>query len=306
MNKSKRIAVLVGGWAVERDISISSGKEIIKALKEMGYDVTVINVSRCLGMLLKDITKAKPDIIFNALHGRGGEDGVIQGVLEVLAIPYTHCGVLSSALAMDKVLSRKIFEREKLPVPKWCVLPFKGISNTPPFEKPFVVKPINEGSSFGISIINKDDDLKSASKNWYYGKDALIEEYIKGHEISVMVLNEKAIGAIKIDPPGGFYDYRAKYKTAVSKYIMPAPLSDGETKNVLDMSLAAYKALKCRSLVRVDFRYDENKRWYLLELNTQPGFTGTSLCAQIASYYEMSFNELVEDVLINAKCDMSL
>lgn len=216
----------MGGWSAEREISLSSGESVIHALQALGHHVTPIDVTRDMTQLAQALAP-RPDLVFNALHGVGGEDGVVQGMLEVMAIPYTHSGVAASAVAMNKVLSRKIFEREGLPVPTWKVVSKAEIKAAHPFPMPYVVKPINEGSSKGVFIIRTPEDFDKFQQNWAFGDKILVEKYIPGREIQVGVMGDRAIGAIEIRPLEEFYDYTAKYTPGKAQHLMPAPLSPG-------------------------------------------------------------------------------
>ena len=304
----KHVAVLMGGWSSEREVSLSSGNEVAKALKELGYTVTPIDVVGSLPELVSHLTDAKPDVIFNALHGVGGENGVIQGVLEMMKIPYTHSGVTASALAMNKVLSRKVFMSHGIPVPIDKVISFADLKANHPMSFPYVVKPIGEGSSRGVSIIYNEDDYQEMVVNWAFGEQVLVEKYIPGREIHVSIINGKAIGALEIKVQDGYYDYEAKYTLGRAEHLMPAPLEPDALQEVLELSQKAYHALGCRSACRADFRYDDtikNPTFYLLEINTQPGMTPTSLVPETVGYYGMSFNQLVQLLIDNARCDVN-
>lgn len=297
------IAVLMGGWSNERDISRSTGLEILNALKDTSYTVTGIDVEKNLPKLLSDIAHAKPDVIINALHGTGGEDGVIQGVLTMLGIPFTHSGVLPSAVAMDKIMSRAIFQSVGIPMAPCCVINQKEYARNAdhPFAFPYVIKPIAEGSSRGVSIIRSDLDKKDAMALWTFGDNILAEQYIPGREINVAVINGKAIGAIELKPKSGFYDYEAKYTEGKTDHIMPAPLSALDQEKMFTYAEKAFQVLGCKGVTRADFRLDESKDapypMVMLELNTQPGMTSLSLVPEIAAYYKMSFLDLIECML---------
>lgn len=302
----KRVAVLMGGWSAERDVSLDSGKLVGNALQELGHEVISIDVTRDLTQLMTALNP-KPDVVFNALHGVGGEDGAIQGLLEVLGIPYTHSGVDASAIAMNKVLSRRIFEQEGIPVPEWKVVFKKDIETTHPMPLPYVIKPINEGSSKGVHIIHKDADFKHFHNEWAFGEMLLIEKFIKGREIQVGVMGDRAMGAIEIRPREAFYDYTAKYTPGRAEHLMPAPISTEAYQRVMDLGLKAHQILGCRSVSRSDFMYDESKdKFYLLELNTQPGMSPLSLLPEIVAHEGISFNQLISWMLEQARCDQKL
>ncbi|RZI45895.1 D-alanine--D-alanine ligase [Candidatus Finniella inopinata] len=304
--QKKHVAVLMGGWSSEREVSLSSGVKVVKALKELGYWVTPIDVTRSLPDLVQLLTDVKPNIVFNALHGVGGEDGVIQGVLEMMQIPYTHSGVTASAIAMNKVLSRQIFIQHEIPVPADKVISFDDLKAAHPMDFPYVIKPIGEGSSRGVSIIYTETDYQNALNNWTFGDQVLVEKYIPGREIQVSIINGKAVGAIELRVKDGYYDYDAKYTPGRAQHLMPAPLDAGALGTVSRLSEKAYHALGCRSVCRADFRYDDtapDPTFYLLEMNTQPGMTPTSLVPETVGYYGMSFNQLVQLLIDTACCD---
>lgn len=291
MIKNKHIAVLKGGMSAEREVSLNSGAACAKALRELGYAVTEIDVGQDLA---KKLTEVKPDIVFNALHGRYGEDGCVQGLLEIMRIPYTHSGVLASSVAMDKPLAKIIFAAAGLKVPAGKIVSCKELLSGEPLPRPYVIKPANEGSSVGVYIVKEGDELPAITgDNW------LVEEYIEGREITVAVLNGKALGVTEIRPKIGFYDYENKYTDGKTEHLCPAPLSEEESKKVMEMAVIAHKSLGCRGLTRSDFRYD-GKDFYILELNTQPGMTSLSLSPEIAAYAGISFNELVKILVESA------
>ena len=303
--KNKNIAVLMGGWSSEREVSLSSGQGVVKALEELGYTVKAIDVQRDLPKLLEELSEFKPDVIFNALHGVGGEDGVIQGVLEMLQIPYTHCGVTASAIAMNKILSRKIFQHVGILTPPWKVISLDDLKTGHPMDIPYVIKPIGEGSSRGVTLVFGENDYKRALQEWTYGDKVLIEKFIPGREIHVAVIDDEAIGAIEINPFEGFYDYAAKYTPGKAEHIMPAPLPPEDYQKALDLALKAHKTLDCHGVTRSDFRYDDTgdvPRFYLLEINTQPGLTPLSLVPEIAAYCGIPFKDLLERKIQAARC----
>ena len=288
----KLVVVLMGGLSGERKISFLTGKACSQALKKKGYNVINLDAK---GYFSEKLKKLKPKIVFNALHGKFGEDGFVQSLLENLKIPYTHSGVLASSLAMDKELSRLIFKRKNLITPKYFILNKEEKDN---FNKkikfPVVIKPINEGSSLGVYICKNKNQFKANFKKLIKDYDkVLVEEYIPGREIQVAVMGNKALGAIELIPKRKFYDYVAKYSSkARTKHIMPAPISKNKYKEVLDLAVKAHKALRCKGITRSDFRFFNNK-FYLLETNTQPGMTKLSLVPEIAKYHGISFEDLV-------------
>ena len=291
------IVVLMGGLSVERKISFLSGKACSKALRKKGYKVKELDAK---GYFVEKLKKLKPKIIFNALHGKYGEDGFVQSILESLEIPYTHSGILSSSLAMDKELSRLIFKKNNIKVPKYFLLQkdhegdLKRKMKNKKIKFPIVIKPINEGSSIGVYICkNKMQFSRNYNKLKKTYNRILIEEYIPGKEIQVAVMGSKSLGAIELVPRREFYDYEAKYSVkAKTKHIMPASLSKKKYEEVLFLAKKAHKALGCRGITRSDFRFFSNK-FYLLETNTQPGMTKLSLVPEIAHYCGIKFEDLV-------------
>ena len=295
--KKNRAVVLMGGISAERAISLITGKACSLALKKKGYKVFQVDAK---GNFSKKIKILKPNFIFNALHGKFGEDGFIQQILENLKIPYTHSGVISSSIAMDKVLSKFIFKKSKILTPKYFVLNQRSklnIKNQIKKNKlkfPLVFKPTNEGSSIGVSICKKYDQLiEIIWRNKKY-KNVMIEQYVPGQEIQVAVMGSKPLGAIELRPKRKFYDYKAKYsKSAKTQHIMPAPISKKKYIEVLKIAKKAHKKIGCRGITRSDFRFYKNK-FYLLEINTQPGMTALSLVPEIARFKKISFENLVE------------
>ncbi len=308
MNKKKfkKVLVVLGGNSGERAVSLDSGKACVRALKKKKYNVTTFDPKFKNFNL---INKNNVDVIFNALHGRDGEDGVAQSYFEYLRIPYTHSGVVSSHNAMDKVISKKIFIKNNILTPKFFTLrkeEFKKniikkflIKNKINF--PVVIKPINEGSSLGVKISNDIIKLNNSAKVLFKNYNKLIfEQYIGGQEIQAAVINKKSIGAIELIPKRLFYDYKAKYtKSAKTKHIMPARVNKRKYLEVLKLALKAHNALGCKGVTRADFKFLDNK-FYLLEINTQPGMTNLSLVPEIANFHGISFPNLVEKILLDA------
>ena len=301
----KKVVILAGGYSKEREISLQTGKEVFKSIKKK-YRAIIIDPK---GDLVQKLKKIKPHVVFNALHGRFGEDGYIQSILEKEKIKYTHSGVKSSSIAIDKDLSKKIFNKHKILTPysikmKYSKLNKKKIQTDikKKFKYPVVVKPINEGSSVGVYICNKQNIFKSLDKLKNYN-EVLIEQYIPGKEIQVAIMGNRKLGAIELVPKRKFYDYKAKYnKNANTKHIMPANISKDNYEKAMNIALKAHKLLKCRGVTRSDFKFFNNK-FYLLELNTQPGMTSLSLVPEIARYKNISFFKLllwiINDASIN-------
>jgi len=303
-----RIAVLKGGWSVERDVSLVSGRECARALRAIGHDVTEIDVTRDLAALAAALDP-RPDAVFNSLHGKGGEDGTIQGVLEFLRIPYTHSGVVASAIAMHKPSAKAVFAAAGLPLAESRVVARADLAGADVMPRPFVVKPVDEGSSFGVRIVRDGDNgWTEEAKNWKYGGEALVERYVPGREITVAVMGGRALGALEIRPTNReMYDYDAKYAPGGSDHLMPAPIHPKAYDEALRIGLGAHRALNCRGVSRSDLRYDDTRgepgRMVLLEINTQPGMTPTSLVPDIARHAGIDFNSLVGWMVENASCD---
>ena len=304
--KFKNVLVVLGGTSGERAISLESGRACIKALKKKGYKVSSFDPKTTNFNL---IDKKKFDVIFNALHGRGGEDGIAQTYFEYLKIPYTHSGVISSYNAMNKLISKEIFIENNIKTPKFFLIKkteykTKTIQKTINNKKinfPVVLKPINEGSSLGVEICKNKEKLFRSSRYLFKKYDELIlEEYIGGQEVQVAVINSDPLGAIELVPKRLFYDYKAKYtKKANTKHVMPASLSKKKYYEVLNIAKKTHKALKCRGVTRSDFKFLNNV-FYLLEINTQPGMTSLSLVPEIAKFKGLTFESLVEKILLDA------
>ena len=304
--KFKKVLVVLGGTSGERTVSLQSGKACIKALKKKGYKVSKFDPK------IKNfnlINKNKVDVIFNALHGRDGEDGVAQSYFEYLKIPYTHSGVISSFNAMNKVISKKIFLKNNIKTPKYFSFNKNNFQSNlikkfimkNKINFPVVLKPVNEGSSLGVEICKNFKKLFS-SINFLLRKynELILEEYIRGQEIQVAVINGKSLGAIELIPKRLFYDYRAKYtKKAKTEHVMPAKLSKKKYKEVLNIAKKTHKVLCCRGVTRSDFKFYKNN-FYLLEINTQPGMTSLSLVPEIANFTGLKFESLVEKILLDA------
>jgi D-alanine-D-alanine ligase len=304
---SRRVAVLMGGWSSEREVSLVSGRECANALDKLGFKVARIDVTRDLEALVKALTP-RPDVAFNALHGTGGEDGTVQGVLEFLRIPYTHSGVLASAVAMHKPTAKCVFAAAGLPLAEGKVVRREALAGGDILPRPFVVKPASEGSSVGVRIVRADDNSwAEEARSWAFSDEALVERFVPGREITVAVMGERALGALEIRPNNAtMYDYDAKYAPGGSTHLMPAPIHPKAYAEALDIALRAHRALGCRGVSRADLRYDdtggEPGRMILLEVNTQPGMTPTSLVPDIAKHAGIDFAELVRWMVENAAC----
>jgi D-alanine-D-alanine ligase len=302
-----RVAVLYGGISAEREVSRSSGAQVIAALRHSGFDVQPIEVTEDLGAVITALTP-KPDAVFNALHGRFGEDGAIQGVLDWLGIPYTHSGVRASSLAMDKAAAKAVFAAAGLPVARGRVVCTGELEATDPVPLPYVVKPVNEGSSVGVEIIRNGDNRRAeVARTWRFGNHALVEEYVPGRELTVGVMGDRPLAVTEIiAEAGAFYDYESKYADGGSRHIIPARVHPHTYSRALDFALSAHRALGCRGATRADFRYDDTDgepgRLVLLEVNTQPGLTPTSLLPEQAAHHGMSFPQLCAWMVENAVC----
>ncbi|MBS1015052.1 D-alanine--D-alanine ligase [Acetobacter persici] len=311
MSNSKRITVLMGGMSSERDVSLSSAKGVVEALRSLGHTVTTLDAGADLAALVTALAEQKPDVVFNALHGQFGEDGCIQGVLDWLGIPYTHSGVRASATAMDKAAARAVFLSAGLPVAEGKVIAIEDLAEADPMPAPYVVKPVSEGSSVGVSIVRAGSNTRhEIIKNWHYGPHALVEDFIPGKEITVGVLGDRALTVTDITPTPGagrdFYDYDAKYTSGGSSHVLPADIDDAVSKQACAVAVAAHQALGCSGASRSDFRLDDTgpgpARLILLEVNTQPGMTATSLLPEQAAYCGISYPELCGWLVDQATC----
>jgi D-alanine-D-alanine ligase len=294
--KTKHVAVLMGGWSSEREVSLVSGAGVVKALTEKGYRVTAIDVQRDIDSLLRALSP-RPDVVFNALHGRGGEDGTIQGVLEFLGLPYTHSGVTASAVAMDKQLTRLIAETQGVPVARGLMASQEDVLSRDVLPPPYVIKPVNEGSSVGVRIVRESDNYKIlAEDSWIYGENVLVEQYVPGRELTAAVMGDRALTVTELRPKSGFYDYTNKYTDGMTEHIVPADIPPVLAEAVMRHALAMHNVLGCKGLSRSDFRWDDTKPGteglFFLEINTQPGFTPLSLTPEQAAHCGISYAEL--------------
>ena len=297
----QHIALIYGGMSAEREVSKSSAKGIEKTLVEMGYQVTAIDMGADIAQVLAQI---KPDVVFNALHGTYGEDGCLPGLLNIMRIPYTHSGVLSSALAFDKVKSKEMFFANHLQQAKSVFVSSSMGYREDPLPRPYVIKPVNQGSSVGVELVFAEDDFQFADYKFPYG-DVLIEAYIQGREMQVAVLNGEALGALEIQLINKrFYDYEAKYTEGYTRHLMPAPIESAAYETLLGLAEKAYKVLGCNGMARVEFIYQEAKNeFFILEVNTHPGFTPLSICPEIANAVGITFPQLLEEMLASAQCE---
>ena len=292
---AKHVAVLMGGWSAEREVSLRSGAACAAALTRLGYRVTSIDVTPQVAAAL---TAAKPDVALNMLHGRPGEDGTLQGQLEILDIPYSHSGVLASALAMRKDFTKTLFRAAGVPVADGLLAARAEAAQRHLLPPPYVIKPIAEGSSVGVFIVTPEHPHPPQElyrDDWPFGETVMLERYVPGKELTCAVLGDRALDVIEIVPATRFYDYEAKYAAGGSKHLLPAPISPNVNQEVRRLALAAHNALGCRGVSRADFRYDDRGTGELvcLEVNTQPGMTETSLVPELAAYAGIAFDELV-------------
>jgi D-alanine-D-alanine ligase len=300
---AKRVAVLMGGWSSERPVSLVTGKECSKALKAAGFIVSEIDVGRDIAKVL---SQTKPDVCFNALHGRFGEDGRIQGLLDILGIPYTHSGVMASAIAMNKVRTKEICSAVGIPLAEHKVVNRTAAFAGKAMERPYVIKPIAEGSSIGVRIV-KEGDNGPPDEDWRYGEEVLVERYVDGRELTVAVMGDRPLTVTEIRPRTGFYDYTNKYTDGKADHILPAPVPQTIFDQAMATALLAHQTLGCRGVSRSDFRYDDTKsdpgRLVFLEINTQPGMTPLSLVPEQAAFLGISFTDLVTWMVEEARCD---
>lgn len=303
--KFKRIAVLKGGLSAEREVSLNSGAACAKALRSKGYDVVEIDVGKDLAARL---IEARPDAAFNALHGQWGEDGCVQGLLELMGIPYTHSGVLTSSLAMDKQRTKLVLRASGVPSPEGRVMSRHEAAGGHVMEPPYVIKPNAQGSSVGVHIIRKGDNrppTELGSDKWTLGDEVLVEKFIPGRELTVAVMGDRPLCVTEITTDLAFYDYEAKYAPGGSRHVLPAKIPPVIEERCLDLALLAHRALGCRGVTRSDFRYDASaatEQVYFLEINTQPGMTATSLTPEQAAHCGIPFPDLCEWIIQDASC----
>jgi D-alanine-D-alanine ligase len=309
VTQGKHVVMLMGGWSAERQVSLWSGEACAKALEGEGYRVSRLDVGRDVPERLRDI---RPDVCFNALHGKGGEDGTVQGILETLQIPYTHSGVLASALAMNKVQTKTVLAAAGVPVAESIVVSRSEAAKKHVMTPPYVIKPVAEGSSVGVFIVREDHahpPQELTASDWKLDDEVMVERYIAGRELTCAVLGDRALGVIEILPAEGlaFYDYEAKYASGGSRHVLPAEISPKIYELVRNLALKAHQALGCRGVSRADFRFDDRPQGtgelVCLEVNTQPGMTATSLVPELAGHAGLSFGELVRWIVEDASCN---
>lgn len=306
MTQPKKVAVIMGGFSSEREVSLASGEGVAEALNRCGYTVEKIDVTEDMISFVHNLKAFKPDVVFNALHGTFGEDGCVQGLLNLMHLPYTHSGVDASALGMDKDQTRIVAQKVGVPVAKGGLKTKEEmVGFMPPL--PYVAKPNADGSSVGVTIVRTPEEHEKLVQNWEQGAYKLVEEYIPGRELSVAVLNDEFLGTVEIVPKVGFYDFKNKYTAGTTDHIVPAPIPKEQEDLVAKYAVQMHKALKCRGVSRSDFRYDDtdpkHPRLVFLEINTNPGMTPFSLVPDIAKHKKISYDEVVDTLVKGAKCD---
>ena len=309
MDKSLHVVVLMGGWSSEREVSLSSGKGVAEALRKRGWtNVTELDMGRDVAARLNQL---KPDVVFNALHGTPGEDGTVQGMLNLMGIPYTHSGLETSVIAIDKELTKMVLVPHGIRMPKGKVVASKSLYEGDPMARPYVLKPVNEGSSVGVAIVTDQDNYghpisAKAEGPWLHFERLLAEPFIKGRELTVAVLGDEAMCVTELKPVQGFYDYDAKYTDGLTEHVCPAEVPANVAREMMDMALAAHRLLGCKGASRSDFRWDDTQGEagvYLLEVNTQPGMTPLSLVPEQAKQRGIAYGELVERIIAEALAD---
>lgn len=295
----KHIALIGGGMSAEREISLASSKAVGRALIELGYKVTFIDMGADIAIILH---KIKPDLVFNALHGTYGEDGDLAGLLNIMRIPYTHSGLTSSGVAFDKAKTKDFFVAHNILTAPYKVVDIKEQIKHDPMPRPYVIKPISQGSSIGVELIFPEDKFSFADYKFPYGSKILVEKYIKGREMQVPILNSKALGVLELKIlQGRFYDYKAKYTEGLASHIFPAQISQYVMNDLITSAEKIFRLMDCKSVARVEFIYqEEEEKLYAIEINTHPGFTNTSILPEVAEKIGISFNRLVEFIIDSA------
>jgi D-alanine-D-alanine ligase len=306
VNRDLQVVVLMGGWSAEREVSLTSGRGVAEALRERGWsNVTELDMQRDVTARLAEL---KPDVVFNALHGTPGEDGTVQGLLDLMQIPYTHSGLTTSAIAIDKELTKLVLVPHGVRMPAGKVIDSESLFAADPMARPYVLKPVNEGSSVGVAIVTAEGNYgnpigRDVEGPWQEFETLLAEPFVRGRELTVAVLNDEPLAVTELKPMAGFYDYAAKYTDGLTEHICPADVPDDIAATMLDMAARAHKLLGCKGASRSDFRWDDEQGeagLYLLEINTQPGMTPLSLVPEQAKYRGISYGELVERLIAEA------
>ncbi len=294
----KHVAIIAGGMSAEREVSLMSSKSVTEALLQAGYKITFIDMGADISTVLNEV---KPEVVFNCLHGTYGEDGCLPGLLNIMRVPYTHSGVLASALGFNKIKSKELFLAHGIKVPETMIVSKSENIKKDPMARPYVVKPISEGSSIGVEIVLEEDNFNFADYNFPYGDKVIVEKYIKGREFQVAVLNGTALGILEIKLlKSRFNDYNSKYKNGYSEHIVPAPLSEPINNQMLAVSEKTFSLFGCKGAVRIEFMMDENQEFFILEINTHPGLTPLSSYPEILNYYGINFTNLCEELLKTA------
>ncbi|RED16411.1 D-alanine--D-alanine ligase [Parasphingopyxis lamellibrachiae] len=305
MTGKLHIAVLMGGWSAEREVSLMSGEGIADALESLGHRVTRVDMDRNIALVLDGV---KPDIVFNALHGTPGEDGSVQGMLDLMQIPYTHSGMATSVVAIDKVLTKQVLMPHGIPMPGGLIVESESLYTADPMPRPYVLKPVNEGSSVGVAIVNDESNYGSPIGRdtvgpWQEFETLLAEPFIRGRELTTAVIGDEALAVTELVPKSGFYDYDAKYTDGMTEHICPADVPDDIAGLCREIALKAHRLLGCRGTSRSDYRWDDTKGvdgLFLLEVNTQPGMTPLSLVPEQAKHVGLSYAELVQRIVEEA------
>jgi D-alanine-D-alanine ligase len=306
VNKDLNVVVLMGGWSSEREVSLTSGQGVVEALRSRGWtNVTPVDMDRNVAQVL---TAIRPDVVFNALHGTPGEDGTVQGMLDLMQIPYTHSGLETSVIAIDKELTKMVLVPAGIRMPKGEVVASQSLHDGDPMARPYVLKPVNEGSSVGVAIVTTESNYgnpigRDVEGPWKHFERLLAEPFVKGHELTVAVLNGEALCVTELKPKVGFYDYDSKYTDGLTEHVCPAEVPDNIAQAMLDMAARAHNLLGCKGASRSDFRWDEEQGEagiYLLEVNTQPGMTPLSLVPEQARQRGIEYGELVERLIAEA------
>lgn len=305
MSTPLHIVVLMGGWSAEREVSLMSGRDIVAALESRGHRVTAIDMDRDVAAKL---AAAKPDVVFNALHGTPGEDGSVQGMLDLMGLKYTHSGLVTSVIAIDKVLTKNALVPHGIPMPGGRIVKSADVFAGDPLTRPYVLKPVNEGSSVGIAIVTDEGNYgnpigRDVAGPWQDFDELLAEPYVRGRELTTAILGGKALGVTELRPKSGFYDYEAKYTAGMTEHIFPAPIPDAIAAMCMRLALEAHRLLGCRGASRSDFRWDDERGedgLFLLEVNTQPGMTPLSLVPEQAKHVGISYPELVQMIVDDA------
>jgi D-alanine-D-alanine ligase len=306
MNKDMHVVVLMGGWSAEREVSLSSGGEVAQALRERGWsNVTEIDMDRNVAQVLAE---SRPDVVINALHGTPGEDGTVQGLLELMEIPYTHSGLTTSAIAIDKELTKLVLVPHGVRMPAGKMVESESLFSEDPMARPYVLKPVNEGSSVGVAIVTAEGNYgqpigRDVEGPWHEFPNLLAEPFIRGRELTVAVLGDQPLAVTELKIDSGFYDYEHKYTDGRTVHVCPAEVPEDIARSMMDMAAKAHRLLGCKGASRSDFRWDDEQGEagvYLLEINTQPGMTPLSLVPEQAKYCGISFGELVERLIVEA------